>query len=43
MALQILEALLDRGDILTLQIVLGHAAMHLERPDRRDDHGASRA
>ncbi len=40
MALEIGEALLERRDILLLEIVLGDAAMHLERADGGDDHGA---
>ena len=39
-ALEIGEALLERRTILLLEIVLGDAAMHLERADGRDEHDA---
>ena len=41
MALEIGETLLQAPQILLLEIVLGHAAMHLERADGGDDHHAS--
>ena len=40
MPLEIGEALLQRRDVLLLEIVLGHAAMHLERADGGDDDDA---
>ena len=42
MPLEIGEALLQSVEVLLLEIVLGHAAMHLERADGGDDHHAIR-
>ncbi len=42
MAAEIGEALLERLDILLLELVLGDAAMHLERAHRRHDDRHSR-
>ena len=41
-ALEVVAALGDGGDVLVLEIVLGHAAVHLERAHRRDDDGRRR-
>src|SRR5689334_20688828 len=40
MALEIGEAFFQCGKVLSLQVFLGYATMHLERPDGGDDHDA---
>ncbi len=42
MTLQVIAALGDGGDVLVLEVILGHAAVHLEGAHGSDDHGRRR-
>ena len=42
-AAEVVAALGDRADVLVLEVVLGDAAVHLERAHGGDDHGRRRA